>query len=348
MRPVPRPGRPDTTSADTGPGENRPEGRSGLDAWLAGQPLEATLPTVDEARISGPRRFGPFDSRVPGPDEHVLVTTLSAEGRATWRTALQTRQASLTSGALTLVPRGHDGHWRVTGSGTYQGLFLGPARLKRCSEEVGRGNEPELSERLQVTDPTMFKLMRLIGDAVESWAMDRVLFLEQLVDLLCLHLLRSHSCITPRLDRPPRGGLAPWQTHRVVAYMKERLDQDVSLQDLADVVRLSRFHFCTAFRLSTGSTPHEMLTRLRLDEACRLLTSSKQSISEIALSVGFQTPSAFAARFWKAVGSTPRDFRRSRGAFTGRGARWASETRSTSDRVQPSPRPASSRETEAS
>jgi len=194
----------------------------------------------------------------------------------------------------------------------------------------------------------MFKLMRLIGDAAESWETDRVLFLEQLVDLLCLHLLRSHTCVSSRLERPPRGGLAPWQTQRVVAYMKERLDQGVSLQDLADVVRLSRFHFCTAFRLSTGSTPHEMLTRLRLDEACRLLTSSNQSISEIALSVGFQTPSAFAARFWKAMGLTPRDFRRSRGSFTGRATPGASVTRSTSDRVQPSPRPALFSETEAS
>jgi AraC-like DNA-binding protein len=118
------------------------------------------------------------------------------------------------------------------------------------------------------------------------------------------------------LDRPSRGGLAPWQARRVIAYMTERLDQDVSLQDLAQVVRLSRFHFCSAFRVATGRTPHEMLTRLRIDHACRLLTSSKQSISEIALSVGFQTPSAFAARFRKAVGLSPRDFRRSRGFFT--------------------------------
>jgi len=115
--------------------------------------------------------------------------------------------------------------------------------------------------------------------------------------------------------------------------MKERLNQDISLQDLADVVRLSRFHLCTAFRLSTGSSPHETLTRLRLDEACRLLTSSNQSISEIALSVGFQTPSAFSARFRKTVGLTPREFRRSRGFFTGPAAPGKSEARPSLDRV---------------
>jgi len=193
--------------------------------------------------------------------------------------------------------------------------------LQRCAEELGRGREPELLERLQVPDPTMFNIMRMISKAVESGATDHALFLEQLVDLVCLHLLRSHTCVTPRLERPSRGALAPWQTHRIIAYMKERLDQDISLQELADVVRLSRFHFCSAFRVATGSTPHETLTQLRLDEACRLLISSNQSISEIALAVGFQTPSAFASRFRKVVGLTPRDFRRSRGFFTAPSAR---------------------------
>ena len=114
----------------------------------------------------------------------------------------------------------------------------------------------------------------------------------------------------------PRGGLTSWQVNRALAYMRDHLDQSISLQDLAEVVRLSRFHFCCAFRIATGSTPHETLTRLRIDEARRLLLSSHHSISEIALAVGFQTPSAFAARFRKTVGTTPRDYRRSLQRFT--------------------------------
>ena len=279
-------------------------------------PRVVSRPIADGARISGRWQLGPFESDLPGPEDHVLVTTLRAEGTATWRTSIQTLDARLTPGAFTLVPCGHDGHWRVSGAGIYRGLSLGPARLSRCAEELGRGRQSNLSERLQVSDPMAFHLMRSMADAAESGAPDRALFLEQLVDLMCLHLLRNHGCVPARLDRPPRGALAPWQAQRVVAYMKDRLDQEISLQDLAQVVRLSRFHFCSAFRVATGSTPHEMLTQLRVDEARRLLTSSTRSISEIALSVGFQTPSAFASRFRKAVGLTPREFRRSRRLLT--------------------------------
>ena len=118
----------------------------------------------------------------------------------------------------------------------------------------------------------------------------------------------------------PRGGLTSWQVTRALAYMRAHLDQSISLQDLAGLVRLSRFHFCSAFRLATGSTPHETLTRLRIEEARRLLVSSDHSISEIALAVGFHTPSSFAARFRKSVGTTPREYRRTLRPFTPFGA----------------------------
>jgi AraC family transcriptional regulator len=125
--------------------------------------------------------------------------------------------------------------------------------------------------------------------------------------------MRINGQLPPELDVSlvPRGGLTSWRVKRAIAYMRDHLDQDISVQDLAAVVHLSRFHFCRAFRLATGSTPHETLTRLRIDESRRLLASSNQSISEIALPVGFQTPSAFAGCFRKTVGKTPRAYRRS-------------------------------------
>ena len=48
------------------------------------------------------------------------------------------------------------------------------------------------------------------------------------------------------------------------AYMSERLDQSIGLDELAELTSLSRSHFCTAFRHATGRTPHEWLTALRL------------------------------------------------------------------------------------
>ena len=208
-----------------------------------------------------------------------------------------------------------------------------PSRELREGRNAGttpNGLPPELRARLvahpargtpdrfaEARHQTLFNTLRLLGELANSEAPERAQLVERLVSLMSLDLGWRDASTTPALGRPPPGGLAPWQIHRVIAYMKERLDQEITLLDLAGAVRLSRFHFCTAFHRATGSTPHEMLRRLRVDAACRLLTSSNQSISEIALSVGFQTPSAFAARFRKAVGLTPREFRRSQRFLAG-------------------------------
>jgi AraC family transcriptional regulator len=92
-------------------------------------------------------------------------------------------------------------------------------------------------------------------------------------------------------------------------YAHEHLDQEISLEDLAALVSLSRFHFCTAFRLAIGSTPHNWLVRLRMERAQQLLAGTDVTIIQVALAVGYETPSAFTASFRKAFGITPSAFR---------------------------------------
>jgi AraC family transcriptional regulator len=92
--------------------------------------------------------------------------------------------------------------------------------------------------------------------------------------------------------------------------MLERLENPVALEELATLVGLSRYHFCTAFGLAMGRTPHAWLTEQRMTRARRLLSNPDMSISEIAVAVGYATPSAFSAGFRRIVGMTPSAFRR--------------------------------------
>jgi AraC family transcriptional regulator len=92
--------------------------------------------------------------------------------------------------------------------------------------------------------------------------------------------------------------------------MREHLDEPISLDELAAEVSLSRFHFATAFRMATGRSPHQWLVDERIGRARSLLAHSTMAVTEVALSVGYQTPSSFAAAFRKSVGASPSDFRR--------------------------------------
>jgi len=107
-----------------------------------------------------------------------------------------------------------------------------------------------------------------------------------------------------------RGGLARWQTARVTSYMTDSLDREIRLAELAALVGLSRFHFCSAFRVATGRSPHAWLTEARMRRARALLADRQFPITQVALAVGFQTPSAFAASFRRVVGMSPSEYRR--------------------------------------
>ncbi len=92
-------------------------------------------------------------------------------------------------------------------------------------------------------------------------------------------------------------------------YLHDHFAEDVSIQDMANLVCRSRFHFCRAFRGATGSTPHQALMNIRMRRARELLADRNMSVTDVAMSVGYQTPSAFALAFRNAVGESPTAYR---------------------------------------
>src|SRR6516164_8793718 len=106
------------------------------------------------------------------------------------------------------------------------------------------------------------------------------------------------------------AGLAAWQQKRVMDFIEEHLSEEVSLDVLADLVRLSPFHFLRSFKQSFGEPPYRYWTGRRIERAKALLASPRTSVTEIALDVGFHGTSAFSATFHRVTGQTPTDYRR--------------------------------------
>jgi AraC-like DNA-binding protein len=87
-------------------------------------------------------------------------------------------------------------------------------------------------------------------------------------------------------------------------------ERPLKLATLADEAFLSPFHFHRTFAKLYGETPHEFLTRQRIDLAKRLLAENDLSISEICLAVGFQSLGTFSDRFRRLTGLSPTEYRR--------------------------------------
>ena len=96
---------------------------------------------------------------------------------------------------------------------------------------------------------------------------------------------------------------------RVREFVEERLEENISIQALANIASLSMYHFARAFKQSEGMTPHEYLIQRRVQRTKDLLAETDLPLSEIALASGFSDQSHCARRFREHVGVTPSSYR---------------------------------------
>jgi len=265
-------------------------------------------------RLTQRWEHGAVHDRLASMPDHVIMTYYGNAGdhEIVMSAGAGDRQ-NITSrtrpGTITIIPSGHEARWDIAGSIEVSHIYLTQARFQDCTDKLAEGKRVELLDRVGFEDPAAARIMELLSGEAEFGEPSARLFVEQAIDLLCIQLLRKHTVLSNPVTRPP-AGLAPWQVKRVTAYMLERASESLTLDELASVIHLSRFHFCTAFRLATGKTPHEWLVIQRIDMARKLLEDRVLNITEVGLAVGYGTPSAFTAAFRKIVGCTPTDFRR--------------------------------------
>ena len=133
------------------------------------------------------------------------------------------------------------------------------------------------------------------------------------VQTLPTHFIPSGSDVadSPIVALRPRvrGGLPPRAMRRVREFVEEHLEENISIQALANIASLSMYHFARAFKQSEGMTPHEYLIRRRVQRTKDLLAETDLSLSEIALASGFSDQSHCARRFREHVGVTPSSYR---------------------------------------
>lgn len=99
---------------------------------------------------------------------------------------------------------------------------------------------------------------------------------------------------------------------RVLAYIHDHPAGDLSLDTLADVAAMSRFHWHRVFRALTGETCAQAVRRIRLHRAANALVRSDRPVTRIASEVGYPNLNSFARAFSEAYGSSPAAFRQGR------------------------------------
>jgi AraC family transcriptional regulator len=241
--------------------------------------------------------------------DHVVMTYPAGAQRLERRTGKSVAIGTARPGVVTIIPAGSSARWDIPGLVNVVQLYLPHTTLKRVAGEADTAAPDDLLERTGHPDLITSRLLMSAVDVLEGNAALDDLFRHQLTDLLATRLLAAHTG-APTMFQPAVGGLSPKALRRAIERLRSDSDADVSLAALASDAELSRFHFCRAFKESTGLSPHAWLRQYRLEQAMNMLRDTDASIVSVAAELGYASQTAFAAAFRRLTDETPSDWRR--------------------------------------
>jgi serine phosphatase RsbU (regulator of sigma subunit)/DNA-binding GntR family transcriptional regulator/AraC-like DNA-binding protein len=104
-------------------------------------------------------------------------------------------------------------------------------------------------------------------------------------------------------------GLTPACVRRVTELAHAKIEDGLTLDEMAESAGLSTGHFSQMFRKSTGETPHQFVLRLRVERAKEMLRDADARVLDVAVACGFKTQQHFARVFRRMCGASPTEYR---------------------------------------
>jgi len=218
-----------------------------------------------------------------------------------------THRAQLTNETVSILPPGLaiSSSWDAPREVTV--IFLDPTMVSEIARvETGIEN-PEVLPQYAIRDP----LVRAIGMALDAeLASERPtpkIYAESLASALAAHIFARYT--NPVFRGAHCAGLNRTQLRKVLDYIHDNLERELSLDELAEVTNLSKYHFAKSFRQAMEIAPHQYIVKLRIEKARKMLAVDSISVEEVASRVGYSDKSHFAAQFVKIVGMSPNRYR---------------------------------------
>lgn len=187
-------------------------------------------------------------------------------------------------------------------------IALSENSVRRILGAAGMNPDARLRPTFGVQDKIVRQIVDACAAGIEEYGNGGRLFADGLALSLVTHLFHAYSdSAAPALSK---GGLTPRDTRRVLAYIRDHLQDDISLEELAATVDLSTHYFTEAFRKAVGVPPYRYVLQQRVEWAKDLLLRSDMTVLSVSERSGFSSQTQFTTMFRKIVGMTPSRFRR--------------------------------------
>lgn len=229
---------------------------------------------------------------------------------------------SFKAGDITCVPR-YLPHTTYSSPGTaslWSYIFFSPEELFKNMFMSSDNNLESPTSKIKINNyilskekyPKVYTLATTIVDELKHQDPYYRESGQSLLLSLYIELLRIYS----KNDKGTTSGETENNTddnfviYPVLDYIYKNYMTPITIDSLAELCHLSTTHFRRRFHEIMGSTPLEFINSTRIDEACKYLKSTEDSILSISEQVGFHSLSSFNRCFAKLMGTSPREWRK--------------------------------------
>jgi AraC family transcriptional regulator len=250
------------------------------------------------------------------PDTEICVDVRGSRSVITRRGGGIVDRTIAERGTIWLTPAGLEGDLVEISDPVPEVLhvFLSPDCFSPAA--LGIALDPSLIRSLRYAsafqDPLLAEIAYAIAAELKNPTAGGRVLVETLATSLAARLVQNHlGGSAPRTHRPAgRTGLDRRRLDRVLDFIEANLEDHLTIDRMARVACLSRFHFARAFKAAVGRSPHRYLSDRRLARAKALLAAGDRPLADIALGLSFSCQANFTRAFREATGRTPGQYRR--------------------------------------
>ena len=211
---------------------------------------------------------------------------------------------------IIVTPAGMRSGWRWFATSDVIVVTLDPGKVERFAQsELGMLLDPQQFLDLpQFTDADLCAAGVMLRDALDAEDISSGVMFEAMSRVLLVKLLQRYGKQRPE-ELAMSARFTSAHFHRVLAYIRGRLDRTIAVEELAREAGMSVSHFSRVFKETLGATPMQYVLAYRIEQAIKMMADPNLALGEIALACGFADQAHFSRSFKQVTGQTPRQFR---------------------------------------
>jgi AraC family transcriptional regulator len=266
-------------------------------------PLPATGAIIVRWTADGPDEA--VRTIVPHPGSYRVAIQLEPHESEIWDDNAPVWSGVIGANRFRVCMPGARGRWHRLSGCDIVNLFIPSATVRGMAAACGQ-DLSTLSSNWVAPDRVVMDLTSKLLEAetlAGTWAPQ---FSDHITSALLAYLLQQHAQLPAA---SATSSLAGSRLQRILAYMAERMSEEIPVVELAHACAMSESHFSREFHKSVGMPPHQYLMKLRIERARDLLLGSDARVIDVALDLGFTNSSHFARAFARRYGMAPAAFR---------------------------------------